>query len=78
MQLQSLQTASSAAAEKLRAAQEEIRDLSARLAVADSANAKLKVGVSGVDCEPVNPALIDGFHICAYDELRVQEHGTSP
>jgi len=48
VQLQSLQTASSAAAEKLRALQEENRDLSARLAVAGATNAKLKVGILGV------------------------------
>ena len=42
-QLQALQGASAAAADKLRAAQEENRDLSARLAVAETNGAKLKV-----------------------------------
>ncbi len=68
-QLQSLQTVSSAAAEKLRAAQEENRDLSARLAVADAANAKLKVSTPDVICEPVIPTPIVGIHICSHDEL---------
>ena len=69
MQLQSLQTTSSAAAEKLRAAQEENRNLSARLAVADATNAKLKVGVSGVISEPVTQKHVTGIHNCAHNEM---------